>query len=173
MTNLRGKLLIASPSLFDYFRRTAVLVLDHGPEGAMGVVLNRETETPVSSAVPALAELAGDELLRVGGPVSPKSVLVLGEFGEIAEAGLHVMGPLGTVDPESDNLSVCRMRVYAGHAGWAAGQLDQELEQEAWIVAPALADDPFSDGDLWSEALARKGGSYRLLATMPDDPSVN
>ncbi len=65
------------------------------------------------------------------------------------------------------------MRVYAGYAGWAAGQLDGELEQEAWIVAPAQPDDPFADGDLWSEVLRRKGGTFALMATMPSDPSLN
>jgi putative transcriptional regulator len=173
VASLRGKLLIAAPSLFDYFRRSVVLVLDHGPAGAMGLVLNRESDTPVARVVPALAELAGDELLRLGGPVSPESVVALAEFGEIGEAGLPVLDSLGTVDPDAENSSVLRMRVYAGYAGWGPGQLDEELEQEAWIVVPAEPEDPFIEGDLWSHALARKGGGYRLLATMPADPSVN
>src|SRR3954463_10006692 len=74
--SLRGKLLIAAPSLFDYFRRTVILVLEHGEDGAMGVVLNRTSETAVAEAVPVLAELADDgELVRVGGPVSPEAVV--------------------------------------------------------------------------------------------------
>jgi putative transcriptional regulator len=172
--SLRGKLLIAAPSLFDYFRRAVVLVLDHTPDGAMGVVLNRESETSVAEALPALADLPGaDGPVRLGGPVSPESVVALGDFADPAEAGTHVVGPLGTLDPESDNSSLRRLRVYAGYAGWAAGQLDGELEQGAWIVQDAHPDDPFRDGDIWSEALRRKGGGYRLLATMPADPSLN
>src|SRR4051794_41971642 len=70
--SLRGHLLIAAPSLFDYFRRTVVLVLEHNEEGAMGVVLNRPSETTVHEAVSALASLADDdEVVRVGGPLSP------------------------------------------------------------------------------------------------------
>ena len=65
------------------------------------------------------------------------------------------------------------MRVFAGYAGWAPGQLDLELEQEAWIVVPADPDDAFTEDDLWSGALRRKGGEYALLATMPADPSLN
>jgi putative transcriptional regulator len=172
--SLRGQLLIAAPSLFDYFRRTVILVLEHTPDGAMGVVLNRVSETVVADAVPALAELPGsDELVRLGGPVSPQSVVALGDFGRPEEAGTQVVGTLGTLDPEADNESLRRLRVYAGYAGWAAGQLDGELEAEAWIVIDAAVDDPFGDGDLWAEALARKGGKYRLLATMPADPSLN
>jgi putative transcriptional regulator len=172
--SLRGQLLIAAPSLFDYFRRAVVLVLEHTPDGAMGVVLGRESETHVAQALPALAELPGaDELMHLGGPVSPESVVALGDFGDPAEAGTHVVGPLGTLDPDAANSSLRRLRVYAGYAGWAPGQLDGELEQGAWIVQPAHPDDPFRDGDIWSVALRRKGGGYRLLATMPSDPSLN
>jgi putative transcriptional regulator len=171
---LRGQLLVAAPSLFDYFRRTVVLVIEHSPDGAMGVVLNRESETSVADAVPLLAPLAApDDLVRIGGPVSPQSVVALGEFDDIDEAGSHVIGSLGTLDPESDNASLRRIRVYAGYAGWAPDQLDGELEQEAWVVVPAEPEDPFRDGDIWSEALRRKGGSYKLMATMPADPSLN
>jgi putative transcriptional regulator len=171
---LRGHLLIAAPSLFDYFRRTVVLVIEHTSEGAMGVVLNRESETRVADAVPQLAALAQeDDLIRVGGPVAPESVVALGEFADLSEAGMHVIGRLGTLDPESANESLGRLRVYAGYAGWGAGQLDGELEQDAWLVAPAEEDDPFSADDIWSRALERRGGAYRLLATMPPDPSQN
>jgi putative transcriptional regulator len=172
--SLRGQLLIAAPSLYDYFRRTVILVLEHTADGAMGVVLNRLSETRVAEAVPALAELPGsEELVRLGGPVSPQSVVALGDFERPEEAGTHVVGTLGTLDPEADNQSLRRLRVYAGYAGWSAGQLDGELEAEAWIVTAAAVDDPFGAGDLWSDALARKGGKYRLLATMPSDPSLN
>jgi putative transcriptional regulator len=172
--SLRGQLLIAAPSLYDYFRRSVVLVLEHTPDGAMGVVLNRESETRVADAVPALAELAGaDELVRLGGPVAPESVVALGDFGDPSEAGTHVFGPLGTLDPDGPNSSLRRLRVYAGYAGWGSGQLDGELEQGAWIVQEVDPDDPFRPGDIWSVALRRKGGGYRLLATMPADPSLN
>jgi putative transcriptional regulator len=172
--SLRGKLLIAAPSLFDYFRRSVVLVLEHSPDGAMGVVLNRESETRVAEAVPVLAPFSEpEELMRIGGPVAPQAVVALGEFEDIDEAGTHVVGSLGTLDPDAENQSLRRIRVYAGYAGWAPGQLDGELEQEAWVVIPARPGDPFEDGDIWSDALRRKGGSYTLLSTMPADPSLN
>jgi putative transcriptional regulator len=172
--SLRGQLLIAAPSLFDYFRRTVVLVIEHTEEGAMGVVLNRESELLVSDAVPQLAELAGEqELVHIGGPVAPQSVVALGDFADIDEAGTAVTGQLGTLDPEAGNESLRRLRVYAGYAGWSAGQLEDELSQDAWVVAPAEQEDPFSEGDMWSRALERRGGAYRLLATMPPDPSQN
>ena len=171
---MRGHLLIAAPSLFDYFRRTVVLVLEHTPDGAMGVVLGRSSDTRVADAVPVLADLPGaDDLVYLGGPVSPQSVVALGDFGQPEEAGTQVVGSLGTLDPDGTNESLRRVRVYAGYAGWSPGQLDGELEQGAWIVQDADPDDPFRAGDIWADALARKGGRYRLMATMPADPSLN
>jgi putative transcriptional regulator len=172
--SLRGNLLIAAPSLFDYFRRSVVLLLEHSDEGAMGVILNRSSETPVTDAVPALAELADeDELVRLGGPVAPEAVVALGDFDDLDEAGAHLVGNLGLLDPDRSPVSLKRLRVYAGYAGWGPGQLEDELEQQAWIVEPAQADDPFGEGDIWSSALQRKGGAYALLATMPSEPSLN
>jgi putative transcriptional regulator len=172
--SLRGQLLIASPSLYDYFRRAVVLVLEHNDEGAMGVILNRPSETVVAEAVPELAELAGaEEIVRVGGPVGPQSVVALGDFEDPGDAGSTVFGSVGVIDPEVGSPSIRQARVFAGYAGWAAGQLDGELEQEAWIVEPAEPEDPFYDGDLWPVALQRKGGGFSLLATMPSDPSLN
>jgi putative transcriptional regulator len=172
--SLRGKLLIAAPSLYDYFRRAVVLVLEHNDEGAMGVVLNRTSETPVADAVPVLAGLADqDELVHLGGPVSPEAVVALGDFEDPSEAGAPVVGSLGLLDPDRSHESLRRLRVYAGYAGWGAGQLEAELEEKAWIVEPASPEDPFGEEDIWSTALERKGGSYALLATMPADPSLN
>jgi putative transcriptional regulator len=80
---------------------------------------------------------------------------------------------VGVVDPDGPPPALRQIRVFAGYAGWASGQLDGELEQEAWIVERAQPGDPFHDGDLWPVALERKGGSFSLLATMPADPSLN
>lgn len=172
--SLRSHLLIASPQLADYFRRTVVLVLEHNDDGAMGLVLNRASDAAVRDAVPALAGL-GDpgDLVHVGGPVQPQAVIALGEFEDPAEASRLVAGDLGVVDPDNPEVPLRRARVYAGYAGWAPEQLETELQADAWIVDPVIPDDPFRDGDLWALALERKGGEYALLARMPVDPSVN
>ena len=174
MDSLRGQLLIAAPQLVDYFRRTVVLVIEHTEDGAMGVVLNRPTETEVAEAVPALGELATEgDVVHVGGPVQPQAVLALGDFEEPSEAGTPVTGPLGLLDPERPDPELRRIRVFAGYAGWAPGQLDAELEEEAWIPSPVAADDPFASEDLWPTVLQRKGGAYALMASMPVDPTLN
>ncbi len=171
--SLNGKLLIASPTMQDYFHRTVILMVEHSDEGAFGLVLNRPSETTVGEASPELADLIGEgHLLHVGGPVQPNAVTAIGEHHDPDEATKLIVGTVGMVDLD-DPPELSRLRVFAGYAGWGAGQLDGELEQEAWIVADAHPDDPFGDADLWADVLARKGGEYALLARMPPDPSVN
>ncbi len=178
MDSLRGRLLIAGPTLLDpNFVRTVVLIGEHNEDGALGVVLNRPSDTTVGEAVPDLAWLGdGNDPVFVGGPVAETAVIVLAEWDDVSLAGALVEGDLGFVgsdadQPEQLDGAIRRARVFAGHAGWGPGQLEAELEQDAWIVEPADPEDPFARGDLWSSALQRKGGAFAVLATMPSDPS--
>lgn len=179
--SLKGKLLISAPSLFDpNFRRTVVLVGEHGEEGAMGLILNRASQTTVAEAVPDLAALVDpDEPVYVGGPVQPQAVLVLAEFDDPQAAATIVVGDIGFARADGDldvlAASTRRARVFAGYAGWSPGQLESELEEEAWLVEPAVGLDLFPEpgSDLFASVLRRKGGTYRVLALMPDNPAVN
>lgn len=181
MQSLRGQLLVAGPGLHDpNFRRTVVLVGEHGEEGAMGVVLNRPSPVTVGDAVPPLAELVdADEVVHVGGPVQPQAIVVLGDFDDVRDAASIVVGSVGFLPGEiegtDDVPGLSRARVYAGYAGWGAGQLESELEESSWIVAAAHPDDVFTSAPegLWGEVLRRQGGPFAILATMPVDPGVN
>jgi putative transcriptional regulator len=178
--SLRGHLLVAGPALVDpNFWRTVVLVGEHTEEGALGVVLNRSSETSVEEALPELALLAADMgRVHVGGPVQPSAVVVLADFAEADDAESLVLDSVGflpaEVDPDALG-ELRRARVYVGYAGWGPGQLDGELEEGSWIVEPALPDDVFTDDPegLWSHVLRRKGGPFAMLAAMPPDPSQN
>jgi putative transcriptional regulator len=181
MDSVRGQLLIAAPGLLDpNFWRTVVLVVEHSDEGALGLVLNRPSETIVGEASAELGALVeADELLFIGGPVQPSAVIVLAQFEDPNEAALTAFDDVGVVrtgSPLEDVAAGVRQaRAFAGHAGWGAGQLDAELERDDWILETAQLDDAFSDEprDLWSSVLTRKGGSYALVARMPADPSSN
>lgn len=179
MESLRGHLLVAAPSLVDpNFARAVVLIGEHTGEGALGVVLNRPGAATVGEIVPDLSTLLDDdELIYAGGPVQPDGVMVLAEFDEPGEAALPVDGELGFValEADMDSISAARARAFAGHAGWGPGQLDAELAEEAWFVAPFEREDAFTEDpdELWSRALTRKGGAYAIVARMPEDPSLN
>jgi putative transcriptional regulator len=181
MESVRGQLLIAGPGLLDpNFWRTVVLVVEHNEEGALGLVLNRASETTIAESVPSLEALVdGDEPLFTGGPVQPSSVIVLARLEDPSDAALIAFDDIGVIGAGSESdpspEGVRQGRAFVGHAGWGAGQLDAELERGDWITAKARRDDAFSEqpGELWSLVLTRMGGSYALVARMPPDPSVN
>jgi putative transcriptional regulator len=181
MDSVRGQLLIAGPALLDpNFWRTVVLVVEHTDDGALGLVLNRPSETTVGEAVTQLDELVDrNDQLFVGGPVQPSAVIVLAEFEDPGDAALIAFADIGVLAAggslEDSAPGVRAGRAFVGHSGWGPGQLDTELERGDWILEPAQRDDAFSaepDG-LWAHVLTRKGGSYALIARMPPDPSVN
>lgn len=180
MTTLRGQLLISGGNLYDpNFRHTVVLVGEHTGAGALGVVLNRPLEVTVADAVPPLAELvAPGERLFQGGPVNPSQPVLLAAFDDPASADLVVFGSIGFLIGEVRReaaADVRRARIFAGYAGWGAGQLEAEMEEEAWILEPAREEDVFTDEPetLWARVLRRKGPEYELLSRMPPDPTLN
>jgi putative transcriptional regulator len=180
MESLQGQLLIAAPSLLDpNFRRTVILIAQHTEDGAMGIVLNRPSEATVLDAVPLLGDLVGDDAaIWAGGPVEPGGVIVLAAFDDATEAAELIFGDVGFMSADADPADVARAtrraRVFAGYAGWTAGQLEGELGEESWLTAAPIEDDVFApEGDLWSDVLARQGGAYALLSKMPPDPSLN
>jgi putative transcriptional regulator len=180
MDSLGGSLLIAGPALWDpNFRRAVVLIGHHDEEGAVGVVLNRATEVEVARAAPPLAELVEPgERLFVGGPVQPQAAVVVADFEHPERAQVVAFGSIGFLPDELDTDEVGelhRARVFAGYAGWGPGQLERELEEGSWILEPARAEDVFTDepDELWSEVVRRKGPEFRLMSTMPLDPSTN
>jgi len=172
---------VAAPSLQDpNFFRTVVLIVEHNEEGAMGIVLNREADTGLDEAVPDLVDIPGiEDTMHVGGPVQPQTVILVAEFTDPEADTPLVVGSVGVVGAETDldelPAAIIRGRAFAGYAGWGPGQLEGEIEEEAWITQPAKADDVFfGDPDrLWAAVLDRMGDQYRLLARMPDDPRLN
>jgi len=187
---LAGRLLVATPVLGDpNFRRTVVLVVEHEPEqGTLGVVLNRPTKVPVGQVLEPWTELATDpSVVFTGGPVSPNSALALAHVpGTDEPVGWHpldaaapAVARVGLVDLDAPPgllaAAIVSLRVYAGYAGWGAGQLQAEIDEGAWYVVPAETSDPFSaePGQLWPAVLRRQGGELASVATYPDDPGLN
>ena len=184
-----GQLLAATPMLGDVnFRRTIVLIVEDDPEeGTLGVVLNRPSEIPVQQVLEQWTDLVtGPSVLFQGGPVSPDSALALalprGEsepIGWRSLAGSKLMSRIGLVDlgapPELLADGIASLRVFAGYAGWGAGQLEAEIDVGAWLVLDGLPEDAFFNdpGRLYPAVLRRQGGEMALLSTYPDDPVLN
>jgi putative transcriptional regulator len=179
MDFLQGKLLVSSPSLHDpNFRKTVVLIAHHDEEGALGLVLSRPSDVAAVEAVPVLDGLPGaDDPVFVGGPVQPEAFMVLAEFEDVDEAAAPIIAGLGFMpaDAEPGDLAIKRLRLFAGYSGWGSGQLEDELEEDSWIVVDAPAEDAVPDHTdlLLRKVQQRKGGPFSLMENMPFDPGLN
>ena len=182
-TSLRGRLLVSTPGLRDpNFDRTVVLVVEHDDDGALGLVLNRPSRTPVAEVLPSWHDLAFDPpVVFVGGPVDGSAAICLGSCrpGATSEAIQPVSPTLGVVDLDSDPAllthDVAYVRVYAGYAGWGAGQLDEEVDAGGWFVVDALPADPFTTtpATMWRAVLRRQPNRLAVFSTYPEDITHN
>lgn len=182
----KGKLLVASPLLVESdFHRTVILVLEHGEPGAVGVVLNRPSETDLLQPLPAWWDRAAPpSVVFVGGPMKQTAAICLGiaraEVDDLASAAgwQPVLGNLGVVDLNltPEEVPVERLRVFAGYAGWESGQLEGEIDAGAWFVVdgtPRDAVDSAPEG-LWRNVLRRqRRPELAMVSTYPLSPSLN
>lgn len=194
--SLRGRLLVAEPTLDDpNFRRTVVYLIEHGDGGALGLVLNRPGDVSVADAIPTWAPYVdGIDTVFIGGPVSPEGAICLARcpsagpleslFEHSAEADpTAIFKPITTTigaldlhgDPVDAPPGITDLRVFAGYAGWAGGQLEGELAAGGWYVVDAADEDVFTERpkELWRTVLRRQRGALRAVAHHPEDPRWN
>jgi putative transcriptional regulator len=194
----KGRLVVASPTLEDpNFRRAVVFLLAADDDGALGVVLNRPSETAIDEIVPHWGYHASEPpVLFVGGPVQPNAAICVGrtqdasrEHPSVLEAVADdeaeadgfspLIGDLGTVDlnraPEEIGVVFSGLRVFTGYSGWGPGQLEEEIEAGAWFVVEGRQADVLSaePTGLWERVLRRQGGWLAVLARHPVDASLN
>ncbi|MFD0425596.1 YqgE/AlgH family protein [Streptomyces parvus] len=183
VSSLTGRLLVAAPALTDpNFDRAVVLLLDHDEEGSLGVVLNRPTPVGVGDILASWAALTGEpDVVFQGGPVSLDSALGVAVIpgGEGPLGWRRVHGAIGLVDletpPELLGPALGSLRIFAGYAGWGPGQLEGELTEGAWYVVESEPGDVSSPRpeQLWRAVLRRQRSELAMIATYPDDPSLN
>ncbi|HMC38756.1 MAG TPA: YqgE/AlgH family protein [Acidimicrobiales bacterium] len=177
-----GRLLVANPLLPDpNFDRTVVLLLAHNEDGALGLVLNRPSRMEVGDPLPEWKHLAAEPgVLFLGGPVQHQAVICLGRelTGAADEDGWKEVSPgVGTIDLERDPndvpVGVREVRMFAGYAGWSAGQLEGELDAGAWWVVEPEPDDAFTTqpDQLWKQVLRRQPFPLAFSSWYPEDPA--
>ena len=172
---------MANPHLADpNFARSVVLMIEHDADGALGLVLDRPSGTPVDDIIEQWAHLAAAPgVFFLGGPVSPDSVSCLGRIASpgAPAAARRIVGDIATVDLDDDPATAgfAAVRLFAGYAGWGPGQLDGELAANGWLVVDARPGDALDPepATIWRRVLARQPGSAAWLATFPDDLAVN
>jgi putative transcriptional regulator len=183
MKSLEGHLLIASAHLLDpNFVKTVVLMIQHTDQGALGVIVNR----PTCKTIQDLWREVGDAPCTTAGPIylgGPVSSPLMAVHTHESLAELEIL-PGVFFAAKKTNLDQLvlqtegSLKIFVGHAGWGPGQLESELEQGAWLTAPAASEHVFHDGgDLWEEVSKQFGQSLLQsvlnLKHVPPDPSVN
>ena len=167
-----GTFLVATRELMDpSFARSVVFLVDYDSDGAMGVVINRETELNLSDALPELEPPeANDRSVFLGGPVSPGGLVLIVRSAEKPGDSVRVIDEVWVSHSREmlesvvgDEESKLDFRVYAGYSGWAPRQLDAEVARGDWYVVPADADTVFSD---------RPARVWRTLIPHEENPNI-
>lgn len=184
MKSLKGKLLVASPKLVDpNFFHAVVLLVQHGEDGALGLVLNRPLQTSVREMWREVAEGDSCEVegaLHQGGPMEGALMVVHGDpaqaEAEVTEGVFFCMRRDAIEGLVQENRAP--MKFFVNYAGWGAGQLEAEIDEGSWLAVPATPKVIFEgDEHLWSDlirATSRVGVAGMVdPKRIPDDPSVN
>lgn len=179
-----GELLVASADHGEgYFRQSVVYLLDADENGALGVVLNRFSQADLSEVLPQWHDLVSPpQELFAGGPVSPNGAVCLARLADPREdppGWRQVHGDVGLLHLDTPveiaQGAYSDLRIFAGYAGWEAGQLEGELLQGAWHRFPATETDLFGadQTDLWRRVLRRQGGETAWFSAWTEDPELN
>lgn len=183
MNSLQGQLLVAAPNLIDpNFFRTVILLVQHSKDGALGLVLNRPTQTTIREAWQQVGESAcsRDGVLQHGGPCEGPLMVV--HNLESAGHGEFLPNLYFSTDKDEVEQIIAHedgdARFFVGYAGWSAGQLENELETGSWLSTPAGSEHVFHDDImLWENAMraiARRDAFPNLPRKLvPKDPRVN
>ena len=180
--SLKGHLLLDSGELRgSFFNRSVVLICQHDDQGAFGLVLNQPSPNKVGEMLVAdLPDTIKELPLYLGGPVQTTALSYLHSDVFLPDANVMPNLSLGhsleeLVDLGSSFASAQQIRLFAGYAGWSPGQLESELKRKAWLTHPATIELVFRTDptDLWNEILRAKGWKYRLIASAPEDLSLN
>ena len=177
-----GDILLSEPFMNDYyFRRSAILIIDHNDEGSLGVIVNKRLSIPFNEIVQGFPKFDADVYL--GGPVETNRVFFIHTIGEMIPDSVKIISGLywsGNVNAlkamiKNDLIKPHEVRFFVGYAGWDGGQLRNELKVNTWIVGRFSSKQIFqtAPGKMWSDFTKEIGKRYSLWSKFPVNPSDN
>lgn len=178
----KGKLLLAEPMLKSpYFKRSVVLLTEHGGEGSVGFILNKPVDVRVKEIIPELKN--ADMPIYFGGPVSKDNLYYVHTLGEKLNGSQLILPDLywgGSFEQltemiNNNEITEDQIKFFIGYSGWEKDQLKGELDENSWIVADTNRNGVMQHEmkQLWKNTLRGMGNEFAILSNFPEDPSLN
>lgn len=178
----KGRILISEPFLMDnYFKRSIVLITEHSEEGTVGFVLNKPVNMKVNEIMSDFPAI--DAIVSLGGPVQTNTLHYIHTLGDIIPNSMKVIdnifwgGEFEVIKRllESGSLYHENIRFFLGYSGWQSSQLEDELSDNAWVVADIRPEEIMTPMNkyFWNKTLHRLGKKYQMWANFPENPQMN
>ncbi len=178
----KGRVLISEPFLLDnYFKRSIVFLTEHNNEGTIGFVLNKPVDVSIEELLEDFPKM--DVSFSLGGPVSTNTLHFIHTLGDIIPNSIHVKddifwgGNFEVVEKLiiSGKIKENQIRFFLGYSGWRPNQLDDELEDNAWVVTEIPSEEIMSTNNeyFWNKMLRKMGAKYEMWSNFPENPEMN
>lgn len=178
----QGHILIAEPFLAGtYFNRSIIILTSYGEKGAVGFILNKKVDYPVEDLFVNFPEF--DSEIHIGGPVCTDSIYFIHTLGDVIPGSILIKDNLfWGGDFEALKLQIKlglvnqhQVRFFLGYSGWDAGQLEEEINENSWLVADVSQKDLMSvnEDEMWAQSVKAIGGKYSMWENFPENPSLN
>ncbi|GAB1403974.1 YqgE/AlgH family protein [Lentimicrobium sp.] len=177
-----GRILISVPFLQDfYFRKSVVLLAEHGIDGSFGIILNKPVEVKLSDVSNDFEGF--DAPVFLGGPVKTDSLFFIHTRPDLIDDGVKILEGLywgGNIELVKELIRLGKLkaediRFFVGYAGWVPDQLERELEENSWVVSVTDLQEVINENpiELWKHALKKLGREYTFWVNYPPDPILN
>jgi len=178
----KGRMLVSEPYLPDpNFERTIILLCEHNEEGSFGFVLNKPSLAKIGDVMEDLKNI--DAPVYIGGPVQQDTLHFIHQCADLEDAveihpGIYWGGDFESllVKLDTRQIDVDDVKFFLGYSGWSAGQLNDELKVDSWIVSDRINRELIFETDhheMWQKALKIMGGRFSVYSNYPVDPSLN
>ena len=178
----QGNILIAEPFLSgSYFNRSIIILASCNEKGAIGFILNKRVDYPVEDLLVDFPDFDAD--IHIGGPVGTDSVYFIHTLGDVIPGSISIKGNLywgGDFDTLKLQITLGlvsrqQVRFFLGYSGWDAGQLEEEIKENSWLVADISEANLMNidENQMWVESVRAMGGKYTMWENYPENPSLN